>query len=129
LEKRFPLDLRVNGYWLPMIRAAIDLNRANSARAIEILERTEPFDLYPVGNLYAIYLRGLDAGISTQSALAHLGLARAYALAAQSASGPDADAMRCKARAAYQDSLTLWKDADPDIPVLKQAKAEYAKLQ
>jgi hypothetical protein len=61
--------------------------------------------------------------------LAHLGLARAYALQAQSTQGADADAARAKARAAYQDFLTLWKDADPDIPILKEAKAEYAKLQ
>ena len=62
-------------------------------------------------------------------ALARLGLARSYALQAQSAQGAGAEAARAKARAAYQDFLTLWKDADPDIPILKQAKAEYAKLQ
>lgn len=62
-------------------------------------------------------------------ALAHLQIARAYALEAQTSVGAAADAARAKARAAYQDFLTLWKDADPDIPVLKQAKAEYAKLK
>jgi hypothetical protein len=62
-------------------------------------------------------------------ALAHLGLARAYALQAQSATGPDANAFRGKARGAYQDFLALWKGADPGIPVLEQAKAEYAKLK
>jgi len=62
-------------------------------------------------------------------ALAHLGLARAYALQAQSLQGDGADAARAKSRAAYNDFLSLWKDADPDIPVLKLAKAEYAKLQ
>jgi hypothetical protein len=62
-------------------------------------------------------------------ALAHLGLARAYALEAASAQGAEADAARAKARAAYNDFFTLWKDADPDIPILKEAKAEYAKLQ
>jgi hypothetical protein len=56
-------------------------------------------------------------------------LARAYALQARSAHGAEADAARAKARAAYQDFFTLWKDADPGIPVLKQAKAEYSKLQ
>jgi hypothetical protein len=56
-------------------------------------------------------------------------MARAYALQAQSAKGADADAARAKARAAYQDFLTLWKDADPDIPILIAAKAEYAKFQ
>jgi len=62
-------------------------------------------------------------------ALAHLGVARANSLEAKTAQGGDAEAARTKARAAYQDFLTLWKDADPDVPILKQAKAEYAKLQ
>jgi eukaryotic-like serine/threonine-protein kinase len=62
-------------------------------------------------------------------ALAHLGVARANALQARTAQGADADAARVRALAAYKDFLTLWKDADPDIPILKQAKAEYAKLQ
>jgi hypothetical protein len=61
--------------------------------------------------------------------LARLGLARAYALQAQSAQGADADAARAKARTGYQDFLALWKDADPDIPILIAAKSEYAKLQ
>jgi eukaryotic-like serine/threonine-protein kinase len=59
--------------------------------------------------------------------LAHLGVARANALQARTSQGADADAARVRALAAYQDFLTLWKDADPDIPVLKQAKAEYAR--
>jgi hypothetical protein len=61
--------------------------------------------------------------------LAHLGVARANALQARTSQGADADAARVRALAAYKDFLTLWKDADPDIPILKQAKAEYAKLQ
>jgi hypothetical protein len=61
--------------------------------------------------------------------LAHLGVARANALQARTAQGADADAARARALAAYQDFLTLWKDADPDLPLLKEAKAEYAKLQ
>ena len=61
--------------------------------------------------------------------MSHLGLARAYALQAQSTRGSDAEADLAKSRAAYKDFLTLWKDADPDIPSLKEAKAEYAKLQ
>jgi hypothetical protein len=86
---------------------------------------------------------GLDAAIEFQKildhsgivwncwtgALAHLGLARANALQAKTSQGADADAARVRALAAYKDFLTLWKDADPDIPVLKEAKAEYAKLQ
>jgi hypothetical protein len=61
--------------------------------------------------------------------LAHLGVARANALQTKDSTGADADAARVRALAAYKDFLTLWKDADPDIPILKQAKAEYAKLQ
>jgi eukaryotic-like serine/threonine-protein kinase len=62
-------------------------------------------------------------------ALAHLGVARANALELKTARGPDVDAARVRALAAYKDFLTLWKDADPDIPILKQANSEYAKLQ
>jgi eukaryotic-like serine/threonine-protein kinase len=61
--------------------------------------------------------------------LAHLGVARANALQSRTSQGADADAARVRALAAYKDFLTLWKDADPDIPILKEAKAEYAKLQ
>jgi hypothetical protein len=111
------------------------------------LEAAAPYELggppqLQVGTMYPVYIRGqahlmahngAAAGTEFQKfldhrgitlnfplgALAHLGLARAYALQGDTA----------KARAAYQDFLTLWKDADPDIPVLKEAKAEYAKLQ
>ena len=62
-------------------------------------------------------------------ALAHLGVARANALQAKNSTGADADLARTRALAAYKDFLALWKDADPDIPIYKQAKAEYAKLQ
>jgi hypothetical protein len=62
-------------------------------------------------------------------ALAHLGVARANALQARTSQGADADAARVRALAANKEFLTLWKEADPDIPILKQAKAEYAKLQ
>ena len=62
-------------------------------------------------------------------ALAHLGVARTNALQAKTSQGADADAARVRALAAYQNFFALWKDADPDIPILKEAKAEYAKLQ
>jgi hypothetical protein len=62
-------------------------------------------------------------------ALAHLGVARGNALQARTSQGADADAARTQALTAYKDFLTLWKDADPDIPILKEAKAEYVKLQ
>jgi predicted Zn-dependent protease len=129
---------------LPTLRAQLALRRNEPAKAIEVLqvaERYELGDLY-YGSLYPVFVRGeaylaahrgAEAAIEYQKildhrgivvndpigALAHLGLARAYAMQSDTP----------KARAAYQDFLTLWKDADPDIPVLKQAKSEYAKLQ
>jgi hypothetical protein len=71
--------------------------------------------------------RGIVGNCFT-GALAHLGLARANAMQARTLQGADADAARTRALAAYKDFLALWKDADPDVPILKQAKAEYAKL-
>jgi serine/threonine protein kinase/tetratricopeptide (TPR) repeat protein len=151
LSSDFPLSTVVQSYWLPTIRAAIELNRGNAAKAIESLRVTAPYELGapPPGfwTLYPIRLRGQaflqahegSAAInefqkilshrglvqnSVTLSLAHLGLARAYALDA----GKD-PAIRDKARAAYQDFFALWKDADADLPVLKEAKAEYAKLQ
>ena len=140
LDKDFPLDTLVQRYWLPAIRAAIALQRKDPKRAVELLQVTSATELGPQG-LFTIYLRGeaylmLHDGSraaaefqkfidhrgmvrnSPTGALARLGLARAYAMQGDTA----------KARAAYQDFLTLWKDADPDVPVLQQAKAEYAKL-
>jgi hypothetical protein len=148
LAKRFSRDTLINAYWLPTINAAIEIYRRNPAKAIEILQATVPYELgepYPSfqggGSLYPIYLRaesylllrrGDEARAEFQKildhrtivkncqfgALARLGMGRAYALQGDGE----------KARAAYKQFLTLWKDADPDIPILKQAKAEYAKL-
>jgi len=144
--------------WLPAIQAQRALNRKHSALALSTLQVSSPIELGGflfVANgscLYPTYIRGeayLKAGQGAQAAaefqkitdhsgivwncwtgaLARLGLARANALQARTAQGPDADAARVRALAAYKDFLTLWKDADPDISVLKQAKAEYAKLQ
>jgi eukaryotic-like serine/threonine-protein kinase len=149
LEKQNPLNTTINRYWLPTIRAALELNRQNPSKAVEILqpaalnELGEPDPAPEVGGfLYPIFVRGqaylalrqesaaiaefqkfLDyRGVVINGplgALAHLGLARAYALQGDTS----------KARAAYQDFLTLWKDADPDIPILIAAKSEYAKLK
>ena len=102
--------------------------------------------MYPVyvrGHAYLLAHKGKEAAAEFQKlidrpgvvlnfplgALAHLGLARAYALEAHSAKNSDAEAACTKSRTAYQDFLTLWKDADPDIPILREAKAEYAQLQ
>ena len=151
MQKRFPLDTVVNGYCLPTLRASIEINRSNPGKAIEILKAATPTEL-GVGSGNPIYVRGQaylllhepgKAAAEFQKILdhrsiivnrptlplAHLGLARAYALQARSADGADADAARAKARAAYQDFFTLWKDADPDIPILIAAKSESAKLQ
>jgi len=151
LRERSPLNTFLNRYWLPMIRAAVELNRGHPEQAIEHLQATSDYDLAsPPPNpgsgapLYPVYLRGLaylQAGDARRSAsefqklidrrsivqnailgaLAYLQLGRAQAKAVPG------DLAR--ARQAYQDFLALWKDADRDIPVLKQAKAEYARLQ
>ena len=146
LDKTFPLDTLVQRYWLPTIRAGVALERKDPNRAIELLkvastiELSAPMNLtillcpaYLRGQAYLMLHDGNPAAAEFQKfiehrglvvnfpwgALARLGLARAYAM--------QGDAV--KARAAYQDFLTLWKDADPDIPILKEAKAEYAKLK
>ena len=151
LDKTFPLDTMVQRYWLPTIRAAVALQRKDPNRAVELLNLASTIELgqptmvgvslcpaYLRGEAYLMLRDGNAAAAEFQKfidhrglvtnfpwgALARLGIARSYALAA--AADP---AARDKARAAYQDFLTLWKDADPDIPILKEAKAEYAKLQ
>jgi tetratricopeptide (TPR) repeat protein len=136
--------------YLPTVRALLALNHNEPSKAVELLQTASPYELGTVvfassmrlGPLYPAYVRGeaylaarqgREAAVEFQKildhrgivvsdptgALAHLQIGRAYAMQGDTA----------KAKAAYQDFLTLWKDADPDIPVLKQAKAEYAKLQ
>ena len=146
LAKANPSDTLLNRFWLPTIRAAAELDLNHPAQAVEIFqgmadyEMAAPFPL-AASTLYPVYVRGqaylrLGQGSSAArefqkfldhpgyllnfplGALAHLELGRSYALAGD----------KTKARIAYQDFLNLWKDADPDIPILKQAKAEYAKL-
>ena len=159
LNKRFPLDTQMQSLWLPAIQAQLALNRKDATKAINLLQPALPPIEYGQINfvanmscLYPAYVRGeayLAAGqggaAATEfqkildhsgivwncwtGALAHLGVARANALQAKSAQGADADAARVRALAAYKEFLTLWKDADPDIPILKEAKTEYAKLQ
>jgi eukaryotic-like serine/threonine-protein kinase len=147
LNSDFPLSTVLQHYWLPTVQAEIELAHGNPARAIEVLHSASTYELgdppqFQPGTLYPVYVRGqayLRAGNGTAAAvefqkiidhrgivlnfplgaLAHFGLARAYARVGDTA----------KAKAAYQDFFALWKDADPDIPILKEAKAEYAKLQ
>jgi DNA-binding winged helix-turn-helix (wHTH) protein/Tfp pilus assembly protein PilF len=146
LDKRYPDGTFVQTYWLPLIRAEMDLRHGKAANAVRLLSVTVPLDSAIADNfsmtaLYPNYVRGqayLAAGDgnkagdefqklldhtgmvlnSTLGALAHLGRARAYALAGR----PQ------QARTAYRDFFALWKDADPTIPVLRQAKAESHRL-
>ena len=158
LGKRFPLDTQMQSLWLPAIQAQLALDKKNPAAALNALQAASPIELGQIAFvnniscLYHVYVRGeayLAAGQGSAAAaefqkildhsgivwncwtgaLAHLGVARANALQARTSQGADADAARVRALAAYKDFLTLWKDADPDIPILKEAKAEYAKLQ
>jgi len=147
LNLEYPLDTLMQHYTLPTIRATLALNKGDAKQALEILQTASGYEVCvpqvfvntaPVP--YPTYVRGLvylKAGRAARAvdefetmirlynwqypieAQAHLQLGRAYVLQGDTA----------KAKAAYQDFLTLWKDADPDIPILKQAKAEYAKLQ
>jgi tetratricopeptide (TPR) repeat protein len=145
LAKEFPTDTLLNNAYLPVAWALSEVHRGQAARAIAALEVTRPYEFGagPTGAGYgpscargAAYLQARDGakavaeyqrildhqGIDPTNpmcALARLGLARAYALQGETA----------KARTAYQDFFAAWKDADPDVPVLKEAKAEYAKLQ
>jgi len=159
LGKRYPVDTQVQSLWLPTIQAQLALNKKNPAVAVNDLQAaTSPLELgqitfvVNISCLYPTYVRGeayLAAGQGSAAAvefqkildhggivwncwtgaLARLGVARANTLQAKTSQGADADAARVRALAANKDFLTLWKDADADIPILKEAKAEYAKLQ
>jgi eukaryotic-like serine/threonine-protein kinase len=150
LERRFPEDTAVRFNYLPALRGLLALQHGEPAKAIELLQLAAPYELGSppstfygfFGSAYPVYVRGeaylaLHQGAAAAAefqkilshrgivvsdpigALAHLQLGRAYAIQSEEA----------KARTAYQDFLTLWGDADPDVPILKQAKAEYGKLQ
>ena len=150
LERDFPEDTSIRFNYLPSVYASLALEHGDPAKAIELLQANVPYELSSprsatfayFGALYPIYLRGqaylalhrgaeaarefqkiVDRrGITIGDAfgvLAHLGMARACAMQGDTA----------KARTAYKDFLTLWRDADPEVPILKKAKAEYAKLQ
>jgi serine/threonine protein kinase/Tfp pilus assembly protein PilF len=158
LNARYPLDTQMQSLWLPAVHAQLALDRKNPAAALNALQAastTELGQITFVSNLsclYDIYIRGqayLAAGQGSAAeaefqkildhsgivwncwtgALAHLGVARANGQQARISKGADSDAARVRALAAYKDFLALWKDADPNIPVLKEAKAEFAKLQ
>jgi eukaryotic-like serine/threonine-protein kinase len=146
LEKDYPTNTMLKLYWLPTINAAIEISQGNPSQAVMDLEVVAPYELGGAGvfinYLYPAYVRGqayLRARNGSAAAaefqkvldhrgivlnfvtgsLVHLQLARAYAMAGDTA----------KSKPAYQDFFTLWKDADPDLSVLKEANTEYAKLQ
>jgi len=147
LKNNYPSNTMVRLYWLPTINAVLELNKGHSSQAQVFLEAAAPYELgvpqpLEVGTLYPAYVRGqaylqanngaaavaefqkvLDHRGIVQNfvtaSLAHLQIGRAYTLAGDAA----------KAKGAYKDFLTLWKDADPDIPIYKQAKVEYARLR
>jgi eukaryotic-like serine/threonine-protein kinase len=148
LNRQFPVNTIIQSVWLPTIQAQSDLNHGGAAKAIDTLQSVVPYELgedvgslnfscilpaYIRGEAYLAARDGAAAAREFQKfldhrgvvancwtgALAHVGLGRSYALAGD----------KGKARIAYQDFLALWKDADADIPILRQAKGEYAKLQ
>jgi hypothetical protein len=146
LNQTYPQATMLQRYLLPMIRAALALERKDADHAVELLSVTSPYELsvdgplalgpiYLRGQAYLMKRNGSAALVEFQKMIDHpgvietdepelgplvrLGLGRAYVLAGNMP----------KARGAYQDFLATWKDADPDIPILKEAKAEYARLQ
>ncbi len=159
LNKRFPLETQTQQLWLPATRAQLALNRKDAPGAIRTLQSSVPpveyGEINSVANLsclYPTYIRGeayLAEGQGVEAAaefqkildhsgivwncwtgtLAHLGVARANALQARTSHGADADSARVRALGAYKDFLALWRSGDSDMPILRQAKAEYAKLQ
>jgi tetratricopeptide (TPR) repeat protein len=146
LERRYPEDTSVRFNYLPALRARLALNRRDTSKAVQLLQAAIPYELSAsrsfFGALYPVYVRGevylaahqgADAAVEFQKILDHRGivgsdpigaLARLQLGRALTISGD-----RTKAKAAYQDFLALWKDADSDIPVLKRAKAEYATVR
>jgi eukaryotic-like serine/threonine-protein kinase len=153
--KRFPLDTQMQSLWLPAIQTQLAVDKKNPLPPRSTLQGRSSIEwgqiqfvanisclyhVYIIGDAYLAAGQGSAAAAEFQKiidhsgivwncwtgALAHLGVARANALQAKTSQG--ADAARVRALAAYKDFLTLWKDADPDIPILQQAKTEYAKL-
>jgi serine/threonine protein kinase/tetratricopeptide (TPR) repeat protein len=142
LGRRFPDDTLLHNVWAPSVAALVAMNRKSPEQAIDSMRAATPYELAIYSGLLPIYVRGLvyleakrgpEAAVEFQKivdhrgivpvgiehSLAKLGLGRAYTLTGDTA----------KAKAAYQDFFALWKDADPDIPIFKQAKSEYEKLK
>jgi eukaryotic-like serine/threonine-protein kinase len=142
LNRRFAIDTLIQSFYLPTIEAAIALRQNNAAKAIELLDSTRQYELGADRTMYPVYLRGEaylqrkegpQAAAEFQKIIDHRGIVQNFLLGAlaylQLGRAKVIAGDKDGARNSYQDFLTLWKDADPDIPILKQAKAEYAKLQ
>jgi eukaryotic-like serine/threonine-protein kinase len=149
LEKRFPEDTPVQFEYLPTLHALSALAHQSPSDAVERLQRAVPYDFAvpgtlffgKFGGLYTVYIRGeaylasgrgQEAAAEFQKVLNHRGIVLADPIGAlarlQLGRAYVVSGDITKAKSAYRDFLALWKDADPDLPVLKQANAEYAKL-
>jgi eukaryotic-like serine/threonine-protein kinase len=158
LSAKFPMDTQMQSLWLPTVAAQVALDKHDPNAALNLLLSVKTMDLALIpfsansSCLYAPYVRGQaylatgdDVAAAAEfqkvldhsglvcncwtGALAHLGVARANAMESGKLNGVDAESARARAVIAYKDFLALWKDADPGIPVFKQARAEFAKLQ
>jgi hypothetical protein len=151
LDKRFPEDTFAKFTYVPVLRALSALERGKPTDSVEQLQIALPYELavnglnfnhFYLGGLHSAYVRGealvaahryAEAAAEFQKILAHRGIVGADPIGAlahvQLGRALVLSGDTIKAKTAYQDFLTLWKDADPDIPILRQAKAEYAKLQ
>ena len=146
LDRESPLDTMLQGYWLPTIRGAISLNKGDAKKAVEFLQAASPYELgqplqFQMATMYPIYVRGLaflkenlasQAAVEFQKIVDHPGLTVNFPLGALArlelgrARAMSGD--KGAAKQAYDKFFDLWKDADPGVPILKEAKAEYAKL-
>jgi hypothetical protein len=153
LLRSFPDDTRVQFTYAPLLRALLALNHRQPSKAVELLQTAIPYELgipteggseflLGAGNLYPAYVRGLaylaahqgpEAAVEFQKILDHRGIVVSDPIGAlahlQLARANELSGDKAKAKAGYQDFLTLWRGADLDIPILKQAKTEYARLQ
>jgi serine/threonine protein kinase/Flp pilus assembly protein TadD len=150
LNKEYPEDTQVQATYVPTLRALVALDKSDPRKAIDLLEANRPYEFgipplafnHFYGNMYPIYVRGLaylamrnpaEAAVEFGRLLSHPGLAAGDPVDAaarrQLARALELAGDKTKAKSAYQDFLSSWKDADPDIPILKQAKTEYARLQ